>query len=179
MLESIEEYNYGTSAYESRYRFSYNQPEKLPGYLSNMTDHWGFFNNVEAPLDLLGSYQTNRNATIVPAYALYGMLEKIEYPEETLKDYIYGQTFHHIPPEKQIICVPINVSEDLFFVNKSIKNSRIRERYKGSVIGIERNNLPITHPNISTVIQPGDLLWVIGTKEMATKMFKDDILGKV
>lgn len=106
-------------------------------------------------------------------------IEKIEYPEETLKDYIYGQTFHHIPPEKQIICVPINVSEDLFFVNKSIKNSRIRERYKGSVIGIERNNLPITHPNISTVIQPGDLLWVIGTKEMATKMFKDDILGKV
>lgn len=80
MLESIEEYNYGTSAYESRYRFSYNQPEKLPGYLSNKTDHWGFFNNREAPLNSLEEYQTNRNTTVVPAYALYGMLEKIEYP---------------------------------------------------------------------------------------------------
>lgn len=80
MLESIEEYNYDNSVYEPRYRFSYNQPEKLPGYLSNMTDHWGFFNNKEASLNLPGIYQTNRNTTVVPAYALYGMLEKIEYP---------------------------------------------------------------------------------------------------
>lgn len=80
MLESIEEYNYDNSVYEPRYRFSYNQPEKLPEYLSNKTDHWGFFNNKEAPLNSLEEYQTNRNTTVVPADALYGMLEKIEYP---------------------------------------------------------------------------------------------------
>lgn len=76
MLESIEEYNYDNSVYEPRYRFSYNQPENLPGYLSNKTDHWGFFNNREAPLNSLEEYQTNRNTTVVPAYALYGMLER-------------------------------------------------------------------------------------------------------
>lgn len=106
-------------------------------------------------------------------------IEKLDYPHETLKNYIYGQTFNHIPPDKQIICVPINVRDDFFFVNKSIKNSGIREKYKGSVIGIERANLPITHPSIMTIIKPGDLLWIIGTKQMAEKLFKDDILGEV
>lgn len=106
-------------------------------------------------------------------------IEKIDYPKETLKNYIYGQTFNHIPPEKQIICVPI-IAEDRFsFTKKSIKNSGIRERYRGSVIGIERANLLITHPSIATVIQSGDLIWVIGTKQMANKLLKDDILGEV
>ncbi len=103
-------------------------------------------------------------------------IEKTPRPKETLKNYIYGQTFEHIPAEKQIICVPINVSADAFFANKSIKNSGIREKYKGSIIGIERDNLAITHPSIMTVLKAGDLIWVIGTKEMATKLIRDDLL---
>ncbi len=103
-------------------------------------------------------------------------IEKTPRPKETLKNYIYGQTFEHVPAEKQIICVPINVSANAFFANKSIKNSGIREKYKGSVIGIERDNLAITHPSIMTVLKAGDLIWVIGTKEMATKLIRDDLL---
>ena len=106
-------------------------------------------------------------------------IEKIDYPKETLKNYIYGQTFNNIPADKQIICVPI-IAEDRFsFTKKSIKNSGIREKYRGSVIGIERANLLITHPSIATVIQSGDLIWVIGTKQMANKLLRDDILGEV
>lgn len=103
-------------------------------------------------------------------------IEKTSHPKVTLKNYIYGQTFEHIPAEKQIICVPINVSGDAFFANKSIKNSGIREKYKGSVIGIERDNLAITHPSIMTVLKAGDLIWMIGTKNMATKLIRDDLL---
>ncbi len=103
-------------------------------------------------------------------------IEEINYPKESLKDYIYGQTFKHISPENQIICLPIRVQEGSPFAKKSIKNSSIREKYKGSVIGIERANLPITHPNIATVIQPGDLLWLIGTNSMASKLLKNDLL---
>lgn len=103
-------------------------------------------------------------------------IEKLDYPKETLKNYIYGQTFKHIPPEEQIICVPIITREDSSFAKKSIKNSRIREKYRGSIIGIERDNLPITHPSVTTVIQPGDLIWLIGTKQMANKLLRDDLL---
>lgn len=105
-------------------------------------------------------------------------IEKVDYPKETLKNYIYGQTFNHIPAEKQIICVPIVAKEGYPFTRKQIKNSGIREKYKGSVIGIERDNLPITHPSILTIIQPGDLIWLIGTKQMANRLLKDDLLGE-
>ncbi|HIU26486.1 MAG TPA: cation:proton antiporter [Candidatus Copromorpha excrementigallinarum] len=105
--------------------------------------------------------------------------ECIEYTEKldiNLKDYIYGQTFFGIPEETQLLLFPINVDSDSEFLKKSIKNSNMREKYRGSIIGIERDNLPIIKPDIETVIQQGDLMWVLGSKRMADMMIKSDVL---
>lgn len=110
------------------------------------------------------------------------LLEKeacIEYTERDdimLKDYIYEQVFYGIKPEQQLICCPISVDADSEFLKKSIKNCKIREKYRGSIIGIERGNLPIVNPNIDTLIQQGDLLWVLGSKKMADSLIKADVL---
>lgn len=110
------------------------------------------------------------------------LLEKeecIEYTERDdimLKDYIYEQVFYGIKPEQQLICCPISVDADSEFLKKSIKNCRIREKYRGSIIGIERGNLPIVNPHIDTLIQQGDLLWVLGSKKMADSLIKADVL---
>ncbi len=110
------------------------------------------------------------------------LLEKekcIEYTERDdvrLKDYIYSQTFYGIKPEQQLICCPISVDSGSEFLRKSIKNSGLREKYRGTIIGIERGNLPIINPDIDTLIQQGDLLWVLGSKRMADYLIKGDVL---
>lgn len=112
------------------------------------------------------------------------MLEKAEHiqePEEpmvTLREYIYGQIFHEIEPEKQIICCPIQVEPDSSLIRKSIKNSGFRPKYKGHIIGIERGKLPIVNPDINMVIEEGDLLWVIGSQKMANNLLKADFLDE-
>ena len=113
------------------------------------------------------------------------LLEKeecIEYTDRAdiaLKDYIYGQTFYGIDLEQQLICCPIKINSDSEFLKKSIKNSQIRKKYSASIIGIERDNLPIINPDIEIVIQQGDLLWVLGGKKMADSLIKGNVLDKV
>ena len=105
--------------------------------------------------------------------------ECIEYtdrPDVSLKDYLYAQTFHGIEPEQQLICCPIRIESDSEFLRKSIKNSGIRSRYRGTVIGIERDNLPIPNPDIETIIQKGDMIWVLGSQRMADALIKGGVL---
>lgn len=112
------------------------------------------------------------------------MLEKadhIQEPQEpmvTLREYIYGQIFYEIEPEKQIICCPIQVEKGSSLIKKSIKNSGFRPKFKGYIIGIERGKLPIVNPDINMVIEEGDLLWVIGTQKMANSLLKADYLDE-
>ena len=113
------------------------------------------------------------------------LLEKdecIEYTDRddiTLKDYIYGQTFYGIAPEKQLICCPINVGPKSEFSRKSIKNSHMRDKYRGTIIGIERGNLTILNIDVDTIIQPGDLIWTLGGKQMADLLIKGNVLDSV
>ncbi len=113
------------------------------------------------------------------------LLEKdecIEYTDKddiTLKDYIYGQTFYGVAPEKQLICCPINVGPGSEFSRKSIKNSRMREKYRGTIIGIERGNLTILNVDVDTIIQPGDLIWTLGGKQMADLLIKGNVLDSI
>ena len=103
-------------------------------------------------------------------------IEYTERPDVTLKDYLYAQTFYGIEPERQLICCPIRIDSDSEFLRKSIKNSRIRERYRGTVIGNERDNLPIPNPDVETMIQKGDIIWVLGRQRMADSLIKGGIL---
>ncbi|MDJ1479531.1 cation:proton antiporter [Cytophagaceae bacterium YF14B1] len=50
------------------------------------------------------------------------------------------------------------------FLGKSIRESLIREKTKGIVIGIERNGNRIINPDPSTVFENGDLIWLAGEK---------------
>ena len=75
MLKSITELGYGLKG--RTYSFEYNNPEMLPPNLSNMVDHWGYYNAKSAPLNY-ANYYSYREAN--PASLQYGILEKIKYP---------------------------------------------------------------------------------------------------
>lgn len=60
------------------YKFEYNSPELLPEYVSNETDHWGFYNKNKS----VGISDTGYESTREPDVSVsqYGMLTKIIYP---------------------------------------------------------------------------------------------------
>jgi len=105
--------------------------------------------------------------------------EHTQAPEEpmvTLKEYIYGQTFHEVSPEDQIMCSAVKIKKDSAFLKKSIKNSGFRRMYRGFIVAIERGNLPIIDPHVGTVIEEGDILWIIGIQETADLLLRDGLL---
>ena len=78
MLESVMEYGADQETGGRIYKFEYETPEKLPPYLSNKVDHWGFYNNKEAVLTDFEAYYGLRNPN--PAALQYGILKRITYP---------------------------------------------------------------------------------------------------
>lgn len=134
--------------------------------------------------EILGGDEIHAIGTKTEIEACILRLQKaahIREPEEemvTLREYIYGQVFEKIEPEKQIICCPLQVEPDSEFKKKSIKNCGFRSKHKGYIIGIERGKLPIVNPDKNMIIEQGDLLWVIGTQKMANSLLKADLLDE-
>lgn len=58
-------------------------------------------------------------------------------------------------------------------VGKTIRKSKVRELFNGMVVGLERDNVRILNPNPTMVLQPDDLLLIVGTEEK----LKDADLG--
>ncbi len=66
-----------TESGKKSYEFKYDNLENLPPYLSNKTDHWGYFNNTYAYLDY-NNYYSYKNPNAISMK--YGTLNKIIYP---------------------------------------------------------------------------------------------------
>ena len=59
------------------------------------------------------------------------------------------------------------------FIGKSIRESQIREKTKGLVVGIERNRKRILNPESHLILEQFDILWVVGSKKLLSNFFKD------
>ncbi|MDR0863778.1 MAG: RHS repeat protein [Candidatus Symbiothrix sp.] len=67
-----------TESGKQPYSFLYNNIDQLPDYLANQSDHWGFYNGTNAPINDTLAYYSYRNPH--PTYTKYGVLTKINYP---------------------------------------------------------------------------------------------------
>lgn len=52
------------------------------------------------------------------------------------------------------------------FIGKSIRESQLREKTNGLVVGIERGGKRILNPDSLLVLEPYDILWIVGEKKM-------------
>lgn len=48
---------------------------------------------------------------------------------------------------------------------KTIRDSGIRERTNGLIVGIERNNERILNPNSTTIFEWDDIVWIVGKEK--------------
>ena len=93
-----------------------------------------------------------------------GLLQTLEKPALTLKDYIAGQSDATVG--EQIYCCAVKVAEVPRYVGKNLRDSSMRQDWGCFLLGLERNLLPIINPGPDIVLEAGDLVWVIGSKRM-------------
>lgn len=58
-------------------------------------------------------------------------------------------------------------------IGKSIRNSKIRERTQGMVVGIERNGKRILNPESDIILEEGDILWIVGERKLIAQLIKN------
>jgi CPA2 family monovalent cation:H+ antiporter-2 len=86
---------------------------------------------------------------------------------------IFNPVFNHIERSgkdtsievQDIVLQKIIVSESTLLKGKDLRTSGIRERTKGLVIGIERNDERILNPESTTVFELNDVVWIVGGKK--------------
>ena len=59
------------------------------------------------------------------------------------------------------------------FIGKSIRESQLREKTGGLVVGIERNGERILNPESHLVLEKNDILWLVGDKKLLSSFFKN------
>lgn len=77
------------------------------------------------------------------------------------------KTNHYI---EHIILQKIVVDEHNKLKGLSIRDSNIRERTNGLVVGIERNKERILNPDSTTVFEWGDIVWIVGERKKIQRM---------
>lgn len=58
------------------------------------------------------------------------------------------------------------IGHDSPFMNKSIRESGIRTRTNGLVVGIERSGQRILNPESAMIFEEGDIVWIVGEKKL-------------
>lgn len=69
----------------------------------------------------------------------------------------------------------LSLEQDSPLVGLPIRQSGLREGSECMVLGLERNKLPILRPDINTVLQSGDIVWLLGTRTMAEELLTKDV----
>ncbi|MDF2189943.1 cation:proton antiporter [Paraflavitalea sp. CAU 1676] len=83
-----------------------------------------------------------------------------------------------IPEEKQIAREDITlnkliIDEHTALRGQSIRNSGIREKVNGLVVGIERNGERILNPDSTTIFEWDDVVWIVGDRKQLHQLVKE------
>jgi len=92
----------------------------------------------------------------------------------TLKAYIEDQ--EGVPEARQLLCCGVSLEKEMPQAGRAIRSSGIKEDWSAFLIGLERDLLPIPDPDPNLTLRDGDLLWVMGSQEMAGKLVAAGLL---
>ena len=72
----------------------------------------------------------------------------------------------YIAQQDTIVLERIEVKSEYNIRGKSIRNSQIREKTHGMIVGLERNGERILNPDSSMIIEMEDILWIAGERDL-------------
>ena len=65
---------------------------------------------------------------------------------------------------------PIYVDDNSSYANKTIRECGLREASNGLIVGIEKKGERSLNPDSTTLIEPGDVVWVVGDRQRLTRL---------
>lgn len=105
------------------------------------------------PFDRVGVIATDEQMQVFKP--LFDVTENIDNKEYNIED---------------IVVQKIVVNEYNKLKGLTVRDSGIRERTNGLIIGIERKNKRILNPNSFTVFEWGDIVWIVGERKKIQKL---------
>lgn len=86
------------------------------------------------------------------------------------------RSFMLAQPQDGFIYFALKIDKHSFLLGKTMKEANLRERWQCMVIGIERGAYTINEPHVSLIFENGDLLWLLGRRELLARLAKDRAL---
>lgn len=74
------------------------------------------------------------------------------------------------PALGNFILKTILLHDNSLWVDKSIRDSKIREQASGIIVGLERGDVRALNPDPATVLSAGDLLFIVGERRLLEKL---------
>lgn len=111
----------------------------------------------------------NRDEVLMPQDRLY--LIGTDKQLETVKPIIEKQNLHDTGSENYGL-QSFYIHQNSKLKGQTIKESGLRESIQGLVVGLERGQQRILNPDSSTILQAGDLLWLVGDRNRMEKAFE-------
>ena len=59
------------------------------------------------------------------------------------------------------------------FIGKSIRQSQLREKTSGLIVGIEKKGNRILNPESNIILEKNDILWIVGDKKLLAGLVHD------
>lgn len=90
---------------------------------------------------------------------------------EEFKKYIEVEVItDKLPDELQVFLQNFAIDANSPLIGKTIRESGIVEKTKGLIVGLERNGLRILNPDSALNFEKGDLIWIVGQKDIIHKI---------
>lgn len=115
----------------------------------------------------------NRHEHLYPYDTLYviGTDEQLKKFEMHL-DSVPAES-HLLDTKRKVSLHHFTISADSDIVGKTIRESRIRERSKGLVVGVERNGQRIINPESDLSFEENDKVWLVGNEKRIMVLIKE------
>ncbi|RAK02740.1 CPA2 family monovalent cation:H+ antiporter-2 [Larkinella arboricola] len=84
-----------------------------------------------------------------------------------------------VTPAQEISLQKIAVDESFPFAGMTIRESRVREKTQGLIVGIERKGTRILNPDSTTFFHPGDVIWLAGNTKLIKEFQRENRLRNV
>lgn len=78
-----------------------------------------------------------------------------------------------LEPKKEVSLQSFLIDKDSVLLGKNIRESGIRERTKGLVVGVERNKERILNPESDLLFQLNDRVWIVGNEKRIQVLAKE------
>jgi CPA2 family monovalent cation:H+ antiporter-2 len=74
---------------------------------------------------------------------------------------------------EELVLKKLKVIRDSFLFDRTLRESGIREKTNGLVVGIERNNRRMLNPESNLILKDGDVLWIVGDGRLIDSIKKE------